>query len=45
LGHYAKDGSYKEIFDRYVQIDEFTDPNTRKKLVRFYFRSLEPEKL
>jgi hypothetical protein len=42
LGLYHKDAGYKEIFDRYVQIEECEDPSSKKKLVRFYFKSLEP---
>jgi hypothetical protein len=45
LGLYHKDNNYREIFDRYVQIEECEDPSTKKKLVRFYFKSLEPQRL
>ena len=45
MGLYSKDKSYQEIFDRYVQIEEAVETNTHKKLIRFYFQSLEPEKL
>lgn len=42
---YSKDNSYKEIFDRYVLIEEGQDPHTQKKLTRFFFKSIEPEKI
>lgn len=42
---YTKDRAYQEIFNRYVQIEEATDKQTERKLIRFYFQSLEPEKL
>jgi endoribonuclease Dicer len=45
LGIYGKDAAYREIFDRYVQIEEGTDQHTHKKLIRFYFQSLEPERV